>query len=354
MSDSLFQLLLFSAKAVLIVALILILFAGILSLIGRGKEKLNGKIQIKNLNKKYRKIKEVLLEEMLSKKELKKYFKEIKTLTKEKTLAHEKSPQKNVFVIHFAGDMKASAVAELREEVTAILEVAKPTDEVVVCVESPGGMVHAYGLAAAQMSRFREKQIPLTVIVDKVAASGGYLMSCVANKILAAPFAIIGSIGVIVQLPNFNRLLKEKNIDFEQVTAGQFKRTLTIFGENTEEGRDKLREEVEKIHQLFKKMIQDHRPTLNIEKVSTGEIWLGTEALELNLVDGITTSDDYLLSLQNEANLFEISYQVKKSFSEKIFSGGANLLDKSNLKEFSSALPFYAMHSGHLGMTKES
>jgi serine protease SohB len=344
MSDSLIQLMVFATKATLIVILILILFAGILSLLGRGKEKLSGKISIKNLNKKYKKVKEILLEEMLPKKAFKKYLKELKTTEKEKTIATEKSPQKNIFIIHFHGDIKASAVTALREEVTAILAVANSNDEVVACIESPGGMVHAYGLAAAQLSRIRNKNIPLTVIVDKVAASGGYLMACVANKILAAPFAIIGSIGVIAQLPNFNRLLKEKNIDFEQITAGNYKRTLSLFAENTKEGREKLREEIEKTHQLFKNLIQEHRQTLDIEKVSTGEIWLGKEALQLQLIDGLTTSDDYLLSLYNHANLYEVSYHVKKSLSEKFFSGGAKLLEKKSFQSLPTPLPFYALH----------
>jgi serine protease SohB len=188
----------------------------------------------------------------------------------------------------------------------------------------------------------------LTVIVDKVAASGGYLMACVANKILAAPFAVIGSIGVIAQLPNFHRLLKEKNIDFEQVTAGNYKRTLSLFGENTKEGREKLHQEIEEIHQLFKNLIREHRPALDIEKVSTGEIWPGTEALKLNLVDGITTSDDYFTSLYTHANLFEVSYQLKKSLGEKIFSNSAKLLEKNSILGFTDKVPFYFLHSESL------
>jgi serine protease SohB len=181
-------------------------------------------------------------------------------------------------------------------------------------------MVHTYGLAAAQLQRFRQHHIPLTVIVDKVAASGGYMMASIGNKILAAPFAIIGSIGVIVQIPNFHRLLKEKHIDFEQLTAGNFKRTLTLFGQNTDEGRDKLREEIEEIHHLFKNLIQEHRQQLDIEKVSTGEHWLGQQALELNLVDQLMTSDDYLLAKSRDTNVYEISYRTKKSFVEKLTS----------------------------------
>jgi serine protease SohB len=181
-------------------------------------------------------------------------------------------------------------------------------------------MVHAYGLAAAQLARIRQRGIPLIVTVDKVAASGGYLMACIADKIFAAPFAIIGSIGVIVQLPNFHRLLKEKNIDFEQLTAGNYKRTLTLFGENTEAGREKLHQEIEEVHHLFKQLIHENRPQLDIEKVATGEHWLAKQAIEFKLVDELRTSDDYLLEQSNTANLFEVRYEVKKSFIEKLFT----------------------------------
>lgn len=324
MLDALIQLGFFTTKAIIIVALILILLAGIVAILSKGKDKLKGKISIKNLNEKYNETKEELLTEILPKNDLKKFFKEKKIKQKTKA-AH---PKNNVFVLNFNGDMRASAVSALREEVTAVLSIAKPDDEVVVRLESPGGMVHAYGLAAAQLSRIREKKIPLVIAVDKVAASGGYLMASVANKILAAPFAIIGSIGVIVQMPNFNRLLKEKHIDFEQLTAGNFKRTLTMFGHNTEEGREKLKEEINEIHHLFKNAIQVNRPQIDIEKVATGEHWLGTQALELQLVDEIQTSDDYLIAKAETANLFELTYETKKTLSQKL-TATANMVKQS-------------------------
>lgn len=320
MSTALLELGLFSAKIFITVIFILILLVGILVLLGRGKGKTTGKINVKNINEKYSHIQETLYQEILPKKEFKKYLKKLKA-----TETNDTSGKKKVFVLTFHGDMKASAVTSLSEEITAILSVATPNDEVVVCLESAGGMVHAYGLAAAQLARVRQQHIPLTVIVDKVAASGGYLMASVANKIIAAPFAIIGSIGVIVQLPNFHRLLKEKHVDFEQITAGTFKRTLTLFGVNTTEGREKLQQEVEEIHQLFKNAIQQYRPQIDILKVATGEHWLGMQALELKLIDEIKTSDDYLHACSKEAHLFKISYQSKKSWLEKLTTS-ANLL----------------------------
>lgn len=313
MLDALLQLGLFTAKTLIILAFILVLLAGIIAIASKDKSKLAGKIKIKNLNKKYQEVTQDLLEEILPKKEFKKYLKEQSKIEKD----HDK---KNVYVLRFHGDMKGSTVSSLSEEITAVLNIATPKDEVVVCVESGGGVVHAYGLAATQLTRVRHQNIPLTVIVDKVAASGGYLMACVANKILASPFAIIGSIGVIVQLPNFHRLLKDKHVDFEQITAGNYKRTLTMFGQNTEEGREKLRQEVEDIHEIFKNSIQQYRRHIDIAKVSTGEHWVGLQALELKLVDELKTSDDYLLACSKEANVYEISYQAKKSLSEKLIS----------------------------------
>jgi serine protease SohB len=324
MSDALVQLALFSAKSVILVALILILLVGILALLAKGKEKLKGHLTIKNLNEKWDDIQETLLAETLPKKLFKQFIKDKKKSIKAKQ--KDDVRPNNLYVLNFNGDIKASAVSALREEVTAILKIATPQDEVVVRLESGGGMVHAYGLAAAQLDRLRKKNIPLTVSVDKIAASGGYMMACIANKILAAPFAIIGSIGVIVQLPNFNRVLKKKDIDFEMHTAGEFKRTITMFGENTDEGREKLQEEIEDIHQHFKTLITEHRPQINIQQVATGEHWLGQEALALQLVDEIKTSDDYLLQRSQLATVYELCYETKKSLFGKLSGNAASLL----------------------------
>ena len=334
MSNELFGLLIFTTKALIIVVLLLFLLIGIVAILTRGKEKLSGKIQIKHLNKKYQDIREGLLEKILPKKQFKKIHKESKKAEKtEKELAG-KNPKKHIFIINFNGDIKASAVTSLREEITAVLGIATREDEVVVKIESAGGMVHAYGLAASQLLRIRKQHIPLTVIVDKMAASGGYLMACVANKIIAAPFSIIGSIGVIVQLPNFHRLLKEKHVDFEQLTAGNFKRTITLFGHNTEEGRKKMLEEIEDIHGLFKNLIQEYREDIDIQKVSTGEHWVGSQALNLKLIDELGTSDDYLLSQSKHAELYEIHYIIKKSLSEKLTSTMNLLKDRSIEKTY--------------------
>lgn len=322
MADFLIQLSLFSAKAIILLIVILALVFGLLAIIINARQKTTGRLSFKNINEKLEENKLNLLIETLPKKEYKAALKAMKTVAKEK----ESKKQPIIYLLHFNGDIKASAVEALREEITTILSVAKPEDEVVLSLESPGGVVHGYGLAAAQLLRLRQAKIKLTVIIDKVAASGGYLMACVADRILAAPFAIIGSIGVIVQIPNFHRLLQDKHIDFEMQTAGEYKRTLTLFGENTEAGRKKLKEELEDIHLQFKKLIADHRPQLDIAQVATGEHWLGEHALSLKLVDELTTSDAYLLHRSNDAKIIEVYYEMKKPLIAKLTGAGANLL----------------------------
>lgn len=226
--------------------------------------------------------------------------------------------RKRLFVIHFDGDIKASALSNLREEVTAVLQVATKADEVVVCLESPGGMVANYGLAASQLARVRSAGVKLTIVVDKVAASGGYMMACVADRILAAPFAMLGSIGVVAQLPNFHRLLQRNDVDFELFTAGEYKRTVTMFGENTAEGKEKFQSDLEEIHTLFQHFVAEYRPQLDVAKVATGEVWFGKRAVELNLVDELKTSDEYLTSRAENADLYQVAYKEKQNIAKKI------------------------------------
>ena len=226
--------------------------------------------------------------------------------------------RKRLFVVHFDGDIKASALTNLREEITAILQIAEKGDEVVVCLESPGGMVANYGLAASQLARVRSAGVKLTIVVDKVAASGGYMMACVADRILAAPFAMLGSIGVVAQLPNFHRLLQRNDVDFELFTAGEYKRTVTMFGENTPEGKEKFQSDLEEIHTLFQHFVSEYRPQLDIGKVATGEVWFGQRALDLALIDEIKTSDEYLTARAENSDLFQVEYKERQNIAKKI------------------------------------
>lgn len=314
---------LFLAKTVTLLAALLAVVGFIATLAMRRRSATPEHIEVKPINDRYRDISDVLQHSMLHENEAKKKRKADKKARKaeaKKTTKQLSEPRKRLFILDFQGDLRGSEVATLREEVTAVLLVARDQDEVLLRLESTGGMVHAYGLAASQLSRIREKKIKLTIAVDKVAASGGYLMACVGDRILAAPFAIIGSIGVITQMPNFSRLLKKHDIDYEQVTAGEFKRTVTMFGETTDKARQKLKEEVEDTHMLFKDFVKEQRPVVDLEKVATGEYWLGTRAHTLNLVDELCTSDDHLMSLRNEVDLYEVHYKIKQKFSDRIFS----------------------------------
>jgi serine protease SohB len=312
----------FAAKFLTIIIATTAALAFLVTLSSRNRQTGADSLSIRKLSGTFEKMAERLRQETLPEAERKKARKAAKKAAK----AREKEARPRVFVLRFDGDLRASGVNRLREEVTAVVQVADENDEVVVLVESGGGTVHGYGLAASQLKRFRDRQIPLTVCVDKVAASGGYMMACVGSRILAAPFAIIGSIGVVMQLPNFNRFLKANNIDFEMVTAGEHKRTLTFFGENTDEGREKVREELEQAHELFKRFITEYRPEVDIEHVATGEHWFGTQALDLKLVDEIRTSDDYLVTRAADCDVFEISYRAKPTLLERLTNQGTEAL----------------------------
>jgi len=328
-TDFFFSYGLFLAKIATIVASIVVVVLFFVFLAGRKQSVNKDSIKVKKLNDKYSELAMMMNANMLHKDALKKYLKQekdkLKGIVKEIKSGTQK---KRIYVLNFHGDIRASAVSSLREEITAILTVATENDEVFIRLESGGGVVHGYGLGASQLMRVREKNIPLTVSVDKVAASGGYMMACVANRIIAAPFSIIGSIGVIAQVPNFNRVLKKHDIEYDQFTAGEFKRTVTMFGENTDEAKAKFREEIEDIHVLFKDFIVQNRPDVDIVKVSTGESWPGIRALEKNLVDELKTSDDYLLENSEYADIYEIKYVSKKSLSEKIGFQVQRMVDK--------------------------
>ncbi len=317
---------LFLAKSVTVVIAIVVIVAGVavVSSRSRGEHK-HGEIEVTHYNEELLGMKEALEVAVLDKDELKAIHKEEKKKEKAERKARKKNPpkpdeprRKRIYVIDFDGDIKASEVEPLRQEISAILQLAESQDEIVIRLESPGGMVHEYGLASSQIERIKRKELKLTICVDRVAASGGYMMACLADRLIAAPFAIVGSIGVIAQLPNFHRLLKKNDIDYEVLTAGEYKRTLTVFGENTDKGREKFVEELEETHDLFKNFVHEYRPQVDISKVATGEIWFGKQALEVSLVDELMTSDEYLMNAADEADIFEVRYEEKKSLQEKI------------------------------------
>lgn len=330
---------LFLLKAVTIVGAIVIV-VGTVAAAGR-KAAMHEGLEIEHLNKKYQTLASALKQAILKKADRKAQVKADKVKAKAEAKSADTRPRS--FVIDFKGDLKATAVASLREEVSAILEVAGPDDQVIVRLENHGGIVHEHGLATSQLVRIRDQGIPLLISVDKVAASGGYLMACVANRLIAAPFAILGSIGVIAQLPNFNRMLDEHGIDFEMITAGKHKRNVTIFGKNTDEDRAKLKEELEDVHSLFKDVVARYRQDLDLEKVATGEHWYGTRALELGLADELKTSDELLAELAKDRDLYRVSYKIKQPLQKRILASVDALLEKADAarwrRHFESRLP---------------
>ena len=315
---------LFAAKSITLVLVIAVGVIAIITAISRHKIR-KGALEITDLSADYQQNKQHLTESLLTNKDQRKAFaKQQKKEAKAEKKNATDSAKPRLFLIDFKGGMDAREVSSLREEITAVLTMAKSEDEVLVRVESGGGVVHGYGLGASQLQRLRDRGLFLTVSIDKVAASGGYMMACVAQKIIAAPFAIVGSIGVVAQLPNFNRLLKKHDVDVELHTAGQFKRTLTIFGENDDKAREKFKAELETIHQQFKQFVSEHRPRMDMEQIATGEHWLAAEAKKLGLVDELRTSDDYLLSQFENKQVIKVTWHNKKGLTDR-FSQAASL-----------------------------
>ena len=328
---------LFLAKAITVVVAILLIITAIAAAAqSRAHHSHKGDIRVTPLNDFFEDLKLALQHNIYTKDEMKAEEKRLKKEDKQKEKERKKHPEqpdrKRIFVLDFDGDMKASGVENLANEITAVLTLARKDDEVVLRLESPGGQVHAYGLASSQLERVKQKGVPLTVCVDMVAASGGYMMACVADKIIAAPFAILGSIGVVAELPNFNRALKKFDVDYDIYTAGQFKRTVTMLGENTEAGKQKFIEEIEDTHGLFKAMVSRNRPKLDMSRIATGEHWYGNQCLENGLIDVLQTSDDYLYDASANADIFEVCYEIKRPLADRLGLAAEGVLSKSVLR----------------------
>jgi serine protease SohB len=311
----------FAAKGFVVFLTSVLTVAVIVALTRRRRASLP-RLEVKKLNARFEALGDALRHGMWEPRQIKELLKSRKKSPK------PSGERPHVYVLDFDGDVLATGVTSLREEISAITAVAKPHDEVVVRLESPGGGVPHYGLAAAQLTRLREKKVKLTVCIDRVAASGGYMMACVADHIVAAPFAIIGSIGVVAQVPNVHRLLKKHDVDFEEMTAGEFKRTVSVFGEITEKGRQKFVDQLDETHGLFKAFVKAQRPALDVDKVATGEYWLAKRGLELGLVDSLSTSDDYLLSRVADANVYQVSFKPEQSWRRRLGNASAEIVER--------------------------
>ena len=348
--DFLYEYGLFLAKVVTF-CVAAIVVVGFLVMAGQNRRQLSkaGHIEVRNLNDEFEDMTDTLDHAMMDKfqfKQLRKSQEKADKLQTKQYKADAKKQAKQIkaegsaapseeevpaakkrtFVLDFDGDVKASAVEFLRHEISAIISVAKVTDEIIMRLDSSGGMVHTYGLAASQLGRINTANIPLTICVDQIAASGGYMMACMANHITAAPFALVGSIGVVAEVPNVHRLLKKHSIDVEVLTAGEHKRSLTIMGENTRKGRDKFVEDLQQTHGLFKSWVKQQRPQLDIDNVANGDVWYGQQAIDMGLVDAVGTSDEVLQEAVKESDVLLIEYVAKKTIGEKFGIAAATSL----------------------------
>ena len=361
MLDFLYEYGLFLAKVVTFcVAAVVVI--GFLVMAGQNRRQLSkaGHIEVRNLNEEFEDMTDTLDHAMMDKFQFKQLRKSQEKADKLQTkqdkadakkqakqikaegssgLGEEALPatKKRTFVLDFDGDVKASAVEFLRHEISAIISVAKVTDEIIMRLDSSGGMVHTYGLAASQLGRINTANIPLTICVDQIAASGGYMMACMANHITAAPFALVGSIGVVAEVPNVHRLLKKHSIDVEVLTAGEHKRSLTIMGENTRKGRDKFVEDLQQTHGLFKSWVKQQRPQLDLEQVANGDVWYGQQAIDLGLVDAVGTSDEVLQQAVKDSDVLLIEYVAKKTMGEKFGIAAATRLSLFSNRIWSKA-----------------
>jgi serine protease SohB len=332
--EVLFDVAAFAAKG--FVVLVVVAFSAALIFRRRGHGAAGeerGSLGLIQLNDRWQQTLDGLRAKLFTPKDFKRYRKERKAQEKAQEKAQQKAQKTaepgpdvkpKLFILDFKGDLMAHAVESLRREVSALIAVAQPSDEVVVRLESPGGAAHAYGFAASQLARFSPRGIKLTVCVDRIAASGGYMMACVADHIVAAPFALIGSIGVAAPVPNIHRLLDRHGVDYENITAGKYKRTVSFLAENTDEGRAKFQQQIEETHTLFKDFVSQHRSAIDIDAIATGEYWHATRAAELGLVDELATSDDYLMAKLDEADIFELKYHKPESLRDRLTGAAAH------------------------------
>ncbi len=320
----------FLAKAVIVVAALAFLLSLTFALFRRGRAD-GTRLTVRRLNTRMRDLTNALRAPVLGHRRFRKVQRE------EHRRQKQLGERPKVFVLDYHGDIAATATSNLRHEITAVLGVAQDKDEVVLRLESSGGIVHGYGLAASQLVRLRQRKLKLTICVDKVAASGGYMMACVADEVVAAPFAIIGSIGVVASVPNVNRLLQEHGVDYEEMTAGEFKRTVSYLGKISPEGRQKFQEQLEDTHALFKEFVKAHRPDVQIDAVSTGEYWFARRARELGLVDRLETSDDLLLSRMEVADVFQVTYREPQPLRRRVVSSVGDALAHGLVRVFDGA-----------------
>ncbi len=330
--EFLFDYLAFLLKAATIAFVFVLVVSGILAAARKNRQGMQeGYMEVREMNACFAAHRDAIQQLALPRKVWKTYLKKNRKAASQRS----KTERKRIFLVTFQGSLQLEGVGGLNHEINAILEAANSDDEVLVVIESPGGVVCDYGLVASQLQRVRDKAVQLTVAVDKMAASGGYLAACPAHKIIAAPFALVGSIGVVAELPNFHRLLQKHDIDFDVYKAGEFKRTVTIFGENSSAGKEKFLEELGRVHTHFQRMVREYRPNADWKRASTGEVWLASDALELGLVDELCTSDAYLLAASKDADIYQVRWIKRMPLSERVVLRASEGISRSIVRLYS-------------------
>lgn len=233
--------------------------------------------------------------------------------------------RKTAVLLSFNGDINATEVIEFGRAVSMIVQMKDLVSEVYIIINSGGGVVNGYGLLASEIERLHYSEIETYALIDQVAASGGYMAACVANHVVAAPFAYIGSIGVVSEMPNFNQILSDNGINIEQHTAGKSKRTVTPLGKITDEDRNEFKKKLERIHRSFINHVSHYRNINDADEnknsiIFSGDYWIAEETveLELGLVDEISTSQEFLLDKMKEYNIIEITFQENKTKKSKL------------------------------------
>lgn len=246
----------------------------------------------------------------------------------------------NVFVIDYVGSMMASEVVYLTAKIDAIILKSNKDDEVVINITSPGGAVSGYGLVASQIKRLKTAGLKITATVDTVAASGGYMAAVVSDEIIAAPFAMVGSIGVVANVMIYEELLKNIGIQTNVYTSGDSKRTVVPSRVPNAEEEAKLEAQLEEIHSRFKDHVLSFRPDIDEDKVFTGQAFLAADAINFGLVDKIGTSDELLLNLYKDGHrLIEVQFIIEENIGGSVTKQvSAGLVDAIKSEIFNNSV----------------
>ena len=160
------------------------------------------------------------------------------------------------------------------------------------------------------------------------------MMAVVADRIVASRLAVIGSIGVVGQVPNVHRLLKRFDIDVLEMTAGTNKRPVSLIGPLTDQGIETFKKQLSDTHRLFRDHVHRFRPQLDIEAVSNGDIWHGVDALTHGLIDEIATSDEMIDRARHEGDLdvFSIRWRQAKNLRERLEESVSLITEKALMR----------------------